>query len=140
MSAFTARATGAAPAPAGRIPYVYGAAHGAPSRGRPEKVLAHLKAVTGIQQQEESAADGRGGGAAAAGGRRRRLEFLAAEALGAGIIAAAEAARLAALEQELAARGVIAPEVVAPEAARRCRSCGYLTSAPAHRIECGDDR
>ena len=108
MSAFAAVAPGDAP-PAELRPYVYGASLGAPSRGRPEKVLARHRAMTEIREREERAADG-GRRTAAAGERRRRLEFLAAEASGAGIIAAAEAARLAALEQELAARGVIAPE------------------------------
>ena len=36
------------------------------------------------------------------------------------------------------ARGVVAPEPVAPEAARYCKSCGYLTSAPGHKIACED--
>lgn len=33
------------------IPYIYGAAHGRPSAGRPEKVLGHLKTENEIQQE-----------------------------------------------------------------------------------------
>ena len=47
----SARAPGG-PQPAGFVPYVYGAALGCPSRGRPEKVLAHLK-NTALTQQED---------------------------------------------------------------------------------------
>jgi len=133
MTAFAARAATDAPTPAPIVPYVYGATLGAPSRGRPEKVLARLKTIAEIHRREERAEDA-GGRSAAAGRARRRLEFLAAEASGAGIIAAAEAERLAALELELAGRGV-----VAIDPARRCKSCGCLTTSQAHRDACEED-
>jgi len=132
---WSARAPGGTP-PAEFVPYIYGAAHGAPSRGRPENVLRHLK-KTDEARQERVVADGREGRAALKGslpGSPRNgvpagrfyvyrgtgedvltghlpkgvVEFEAAEAMGAGVIAAADAERLAALERELAARGVVA--------------------------------
>jgi hypothetical protein len=51
MSALAARAPGGAPA-GEFVPYIHGAAPGCPSRGRPEKALAHLKktmTATGLE-------------------------------------------------------------------------------------------
>jgi hypothetical protein len=47
-----ARAPGGAP-PADFVPYVYGATLGRPSKGRPERVLAHLKTMTAVQEEDE---------------------------------------------------------------------------------------
>jgi hypothetical protein len=55
----SARAPGGA-APAGFVPYVYGAALGCPSRARPEKVLARLKNTTSMQQEDGLAREVRG--------------------------------------------------------------------------------
>jgi hypothetical protein len=137
VSAFAAVAPGGAPA-APIMPYVYGATLGRPSRARPENVLKHLKKIDEARQ-ERFVADGREGRAAVKGSLPRSprngfpagrfyvykgvgedtltghlphgvVEFEAAEAMGAGVIAAADAERLAALERELAARGVVAAE------------------------------
>lgn len=61
MSAHATAPSGAARAEF--LPYVYGAALGRPSRGRPELVLAHLKTIGEIRDQEEpvQGEDGRAG-------------------------------------------------------------------------------
>jgi hypothetical protein len=67
LTAMAVRAKGEAPAPEPR-PYVYGAARGAPSRGRPERVLAHLKTMESITREERvQGEDGRKGRVTAKG-------------------------------------------------------------------------
>lgn len=67
----TARAPGGRP-PAGFVPYIHGATQGRPSRGRPEKVLAHFNATTTAGQEDGLAREVRG--AVPGGSRNGRPE------------------------------------------------------------------
>jgi hypothetical protein len=160
-----ARAPGGAP-PADFVPYVYGATLGRPSKGRPERVLAHLKTMTAVQEEDEvgikpapgsSPRNGRpsGGGyeyggkdedTLTAGLSAARLRFEAEKAVPAAPLSLPELARRRRAftrlpapppEPEPVPEPLPEPEPV-PEPVKRHRKCGYPFGSVGHKTVCGD--
>jgi hypothetical protein len=137
MTAVTARAPGGA-MPAEFIPYTYGAALGRPSRGRPEKVLAHLKTRTEIWQEwYVPGADGREGRSTAKGSLPRPARN--GLPVGGGYVYRGNRVGLSAYEAERALTGR-APAAPArtprprPPQRQSCGDCGQ--PKPDHLVTC----
>jgi hypothetical protein len=139
VAALTARATGEAPA-AGFRPYIYGATLGAPSAGRPEKVLARLKTIESIWRDDcMPGEDGREGRVTAKGSLPRPIRNGMPEP--GGYVYRGSDRSLSGRELAKALMGRSpAPARPAPSPRRKpeprefCRRCGQQT--PGHLVTC----
>lgn len=130
------------PGAADFVPYLYGATAGRPSKGRPEKVLARLKTITGIWQEDAlPGSDGRAGrvtanGSVPAGPSRNGLPEPAAYVYrGSGESKSpAEAARA------LGVRYAAPPKARRRKPAERERCPDCEAPKPDHLLTCGTVR
>jgi hypothetical protein len=122
-------------------PYVYGAVLGRPSRGRPERVLAHLKTMDSITREEQvPGEDGREGRVTANGALPRTLRNGMPEPGGYVYRGSDRSLSGRELAQALAGRGPAPVARPAPRPRRKpeprefCRHCGQ--QKPDHLVTC----